>query len=139
MFYNPQASGQLSLSATTVEPMLTAQEPQLLSPKSATNEALALQSPCSTTREVSTPQLESIPSSAQLEESLFSGKDPAQPKINKAFLKGLLNLCDKMNLISNIIFCRILFLFVYKKETSGNQTINNCYLKQVYTPGQIRF
>ena len=24
MFYNPQASGQLSLSATTIEPMLTA-------------------------------------------------------------------------------------------------------------------
>ena len=40
MFYNPQASGQLSLSATTIEPMLTAQEPQLLSPKAATNEAL---------------------------------------------------------------------------------------------------
>ena len=42
MFYNPQASGQLSLSATTIEPMLTAQELQLLSPKAATNEAPAV-------------------------------------------------------------------------------------------------
>ena len=65
--------------------------PQPLSPRAAAAEAHVLQDPRSTPREISAmgslrAALQSNPCSPQLEKSLRSSEDPAQPKI-KTFLK----------------------------------------------------
>ena len=64
----PQAMEQLRLCSTTPEPVLRAQEPQLLSPCAATTEACAPQRAKPPQWEACKSQLESSPHSPQLEE-----------------------------------------------------------------------
>ena len=65
----PHAMKQLRLCATTTEPALGAQEPQLPSPCAETAEARALQQAKPPQWEACKPQLESSPHSLQLEEA----------------------------------------------------------------------
>ena len=70
----PQAKEELSLGATA--------EPVLSSLGAVMTEAQALWSLCSVTGEAGSLQVAGSPRQPQLEKSLSSNKDPAQPKIN---------------------------------------------------------
>ena len=77
----PHAAEQINPCATTTEPVLQSPEPQLLKPTHP--RACSVQGEKPPWWEAHSPQLESSPCSWQLEKSLHSGEDPAQPKINK--------------------------------------------------------
>ena len=79
----PQAAEQLSLWATTIEPSRN----YWTHPRRTATETCAPHSPCATTREATAvkacAQLESSSLWPQLEKSLCSNEDPAQPKLNR--------------------------------------------------------
>ena len=101
----PHTMEQLSLHAVTIEPVLW-------SLGTATTEAHAPWSPCSTAREVRASQLESSPCSPQLEESSGGVKTQhSQEEIIKIVLKRKIFTVSK-NSALNAIWKLVVMLYV---------------------------